>query len=221
MEFNVRKRTKPDFSNFVALTLENRMPWKTLNSLLFDLAPTLNEPREIIGILLKELEEKELTKYENSTLTANILKSNIKHQKITLETEIEENEQVSCTPTNETIEDEIEVLKVVKENINKEILLVMNQNTKLSETFVNNKNDKHDSSEAGESISKIDNQWDTFVKDSITIVPQTEASVQEKEFCPETEPTSFIESETNKHMAEENMPDADMSVNEIDNEWYT
>ena len=119
------KGTKPDFSNFVALTLENRMPWKTLNSLLFDLAPTLNEPREIIGILLKELEEKELTKYENSTLTANILKSNIKHQKITLETEIEENEQVSCTPTNETIEDEIEVLKVVKENINKEILLVM------------------------------------------------------------------------------------------------
>ena len=86
---------------------------------------------------------------------------------------------------------------------------------------MNNKNDKHDSSEAGESISKIDNQWDTFVKDSITIVPQTEASVQEKEFCPETEPTSFIESETNKHMAEENMPDADMSVNEIDNEWYT
>ena len=25
------KGTKPDFSNFVALTLENRMPWKTLN----------------------------------------------------------------------------------------------------------------------------------------------------------------------------------------------
>ena len=74
MESNVSQGTKPDFSNFVALTLENRMPWKTLNSLLFDLAPTLNETREIISILLKELEalqstlqkkEKELAKYQN------------------------------------------------------------------------------------------------------------------------------------------------------------
>ena len=57
MESNVNKGTKPDFSNFVALTLENRMPWKTLSLLLNDLAPTLNETREIIiSILLKELE---------------------------------------------------------------------------------------------------------------------------------------------------------------------
>ena len=69
------KGTKPDFSNFVALTLENRMPWKTLTSLLKDLAPLLNETREIICILLKQLEilqstlykkEKELEMYQKN-----------------------------------------------------------------------------------------------------------------------------------------------------------
>ena len=61
MESSVCKGTKPEFSHFVTLTLKNRMPWKTLSFLLKDLAPTLNETREIINILLKELEALQLT----------------------------------------------------------------------------------------------------------------------------------------------------------------
>ena len=56
MESNVNKQIAPVFSHFVALTLENRMQWKTLSFLLKDLAPSLTEIREIICILLKELE---------------------------------------------------------------------------------------------------------------------------------------------------------------------
>ena len=110
MESNVSKGTRPDFSNFVALTLENRMPWKTLKSLMIDLAPSLNETREIISILLKELEtlqltlqkkEKELTKYQNSDSLAEIQTINIEHQENILETEttdeIQENEQQTST----------------------------------------------------------------------------------------------------------------------------
>ena len=74
MESIVSKGTKPEFLHFVVLTLENRMPWKTLNNLLIELAPSLNETREIICILLKELEtlqstlhrkQKELERFQN------------------------------------------------------------------------------------------------------------------------------------------------------------
>ena len=40
------------------------MPWKTLTILLKDLAPTLNETREIISILLKQLETLQSTLYK-------------------------------------------------------------------------------------------------------------------------------------------------------------
>ena len=56
MESNICKGTKNDFSYFIDMALQNRMPWKTLASLLTDLAPTLNETREIVRILLHELE---------------------------------------------------------------------------------------------------------------------------------------------------------------------
>ena len=90
MESIVSKGTKPEFLHFVVLTLENRMPWKTLNNLLIELAPSLNETREIINILLKELEtlqstlqkkEKELAKYRevphNTLHTLHTLINNI------------------------------------------------------------------------------------------------------------------------------------------------
>ena len=73
------------------------MPWKMLSLNLFNLAPTLNETKEIILILLKELEtlhlilqkkDQELAKYQRSSFTAEIQISNIEHQNKTLETEI-------------------------------------------------------------------------------------------------------------------------------------
>ena len=56
MELNVCKGTKTDFSYLVGMALQRRMTWKALEILLIDVAPTLNETREVISILLKELE---------------------------------------------------------------------------------------------------------------------------------------------------------------------
>ena len=148
MESNVNKQKAPDFSHFVELTLRNRMPWKTLNSLLKDLAPTLNETREIICILLKELEnlqsslqkkEKELLNYQNDSFIAEFPKSNSnsEHHKNTID-EIQEDEQQSSVPENEPIEDEIAILEVVKESMKEEMFLDMNKGTKVSETPVDN-----------------------------------------------------------------------------------
>ena len=70
------KHNKYDFSHFVSLALRNTIPWPTLSMLFKDLAPTLNETREIIKVLLKELEalqstlqqkEKQLEKYQRTS----------------------------------------------------------------------------------------------------------------------------------------------------------
>ena len=45
-----------EVSYLVGMALQNTMPWNTLAILLKKLSPTLNEAREIIDILLKELE---------------------------------------------------------------------------------------------------------------------------------------------------------------------
>ena len=70
------KGTKNDFSHFINMALQERMPWKILSFLLKRLAPTLNETREIICILLTELEalqstlhdkEKEIENYQRNS----------------------------------------------------------------------------------------------------------------------------------------------------------
>ena len=68
------KGTKNDFSHFINMALQERMPWNILAFLLKRLAPTLNKTREIICILLTELEalqstlhekEKDIENYQN------------------------------------------------------------------------------------------------------------------------------------------------------------
>ena len=61
MEQNLCRGTRNDFSYFVKMALQNRMPWNVLAFNLNSLAPTLNETKEIIGILVKELETLQLT----------------------------------------------------------------------------------------------------------------------------------------------------------------
>ena len=224
---------KTDFSYFVRMALKNDMAWKTLAIILKDLTPTLIETREVISILLNELEalqsrlqmkEKELEKYQDSSsTTAEIQKIHMKHQKNALETEfttgeIQENEQQSSVPEDETIEDEIEVLEVIKESMNEEMYLDMNKGTKSSDELVNEENDSDD---AFESMGEIDNEWYTFVTDAKTFIPEIDAPVQEKEFCTENEPTSSNGSEDGKHMTFQKEHATDKPVKQVDNEWYT
>ena len=54
-----------EVSYLVGMALQNTMPWNTLAILLKKLSPTLNEAREIINILLKELETLQLSLQKN------------------------------------------------------------------------------------------------------------------------------------------------------------
>ena len=75
MESKEYKGTKIDFSYFIGMTLQNNMAWDTLAIIMKELAPTLDESREVVSILLKELEmmqsilktkEKEIEMYRNN-----------------------------------------------------------------------------------------------------------------------------------------------------------
>ena len=122
MESNDYKGTKTDF---VRMALQYKMPKTTLTLILKDLAPTLNETREIICILLKELEALQLTlkKKDKELDTYRKGKNSEDYQNIALELEpvpniVQENEQQSTISDIETLDDEIEVLEVVKESMN-------------------------------------------------------------------------------------------------------
>ena len=148
-------------------------------------------------------------------------KSNIEHHKKTLETEIttneiQEHEQQISVPENETTEDEIEVLEVIKESMNEEMYLNMTKETKSSNEFMNDVNDGNSGDEE-ESMGEIDNECYTFVKNTKTYIPEKHP-VHEKEFCMETEPSSSNESKNDKYLAEENENNEDKSAKEVDNE---
>ena len=159
MESNINKGTKTDFSYFVRMALQDNLAWKSLAMILKDFAPTLIETREVIGILLKELEalqstlkkkDKELEMYQNNGSSEESQKKNVETHNFGLVTEsiqdnqrcIKEKEQSSVIES-ETIEDEIEVLEVVKESINEQMYLDMKKGSKQV-----NENDEHDPGDA-------------------------------------------------------------------------
>ena len=77
MDSKVCKGNKTDFSYLIGMALQNRMQWNILALIFQNLAPTLDKTREIISILLKELEalqsalqekERMLKKYQGSKI---------------------------------------------------------------------------------------------------------------------------------------------------------
>ena len=182
---NIYKGSKTDFSYLVGMSLQRRMPWGTLASLLKDLAPTLEETREVISILLKELEflQSSLQKKEKEVeiCQKQRLEDDILDQNNFLEAVYEENQQESSVSESETNEDEIEVLEDVKERMNEESSKlhigqkypnVAESNNLLSE------NEENDSGNdfMGHSEREIDNEWYTFVSND-----KAEMQVEAKE----------------------------------------
>ena len=113
MMSKIFKGTKTDFSYLVGMSLQGRMPWETLASLLKDLAPTLEETREVISILLKELEvlqsslqEKELEKFPKQRMGDDIQDQN---DIVTLETSNDADEHDESLIETESLEEDIEV----------------------------------------------------------------------------------------------------------------
>ena len=122
MESNIFKGTKNDFSHFLDMALQKRMPWNILALLFKNLAPTLNETIEVINILLKELESLQSTLQEKEKLLEKYQREGENFEK-TESTNIEncvstkETESVGVTfheheSEPEIVEDEIGVLEV-------------------------------------------------------------------------------------------------------------
>ena len=116
------KGTKTDFSYLVGMSLQGRMPWETLASLLKDLAPTLEETREVISILLKELEvlqsslqEKELEKFPMQRMEVDIQDQN---DIVTFETLNDADEHDESMLETEALVEDIDVIENHKEKDN-------------------------------------------------------------------------------------------------------
>ena len=62
------KGIKSNFTYLISMALQNRMQCNILALLFQNLAPTLNETREIISILLKELEALQSVLLENKNM---------------------------------------------------------------------------------------------------------------------------------------------------------
>ena len=174
-------------SHLVGMALQNTLPWTSLAILLKDLSPSLSEAKEVINILVKELEslqislqkkEKELELYQKENVitseesnVSNYQESNNSSQNdLVVENDVE---KMDLFP--ETSDDEIEVLAVVKEKFNDEMNFDLNESRQLSnDNEINNHEIKNKEcisrNEITDSIvNQIDNRWYTFVaNDRIT-----------------------------------------------------
>ena len=186
MTSNEFKQNKYDFSHFVSMALQNTMPWPTLSMLFKDLAPTLNETREIIGILLKELEalqsklqqkEKLLEKYqrENDSFEENEL------WKVQDDVNVAESDTIDSEEETETIEDDVEVLEVVKESIVTEMCLEMNKVPKKLDISEDGMTLSGNEKDDDQPVKEIDNQWYTFVANDKKLAAERETQVENNE----------------------------------------
>ena len=149
------KGNKTDFSHFVKMALQDRMSWKTLETLLNDFAPTVNETREVISILLKELEALYLEFQKNKE----VLK---KYQE----------ESETLVDRKRLIDDAREVVENPEERINPEMLFDENEATQSFDESeeINNVDIEDDEDESQDTndihhdkMQEIDNEWYTFI----------------------------------------------------------
>ena len=73
MVIDDNKEIKVDFRYFISLALDKKISWRSMPSILEDFIPTLEKSKEVIGVLLKELQklqsqllQKEVVKVEDS-----------------------------------------------------------------------------------------------------------------------------------------------------------
>ena len=210
MNSKMCKGESSDFCFYVSMALKDRLPWRALAIIFNDAAPTLNETREIINILLRELEtlhlalrgkQTELGEYQVERQTFANSKSNDRDH--LAENEIiadddrvmepypddsdELDDSLSKIKAKVVEEEDIEVLEVVKETINEEMCFEMNGGTKIPDlrepdNFLNESDPPNNS--VDESIREIDNEWYTFVsndKNSDSSVIQMPEEKEESE----------------------------------------
>ena len=178
-------------SHLVGMALQNTLPWTSLAILLNDLSPTLIEAREVINILLKELEtlqlsfekkEKELELFQKGNPMTSVESdlSNGQEMNNSSETELileNRNELDASLPETETSENEIEVLDVVKENFNNEMSFDLNE-SRHSEVDVKNK-ECVSRNRFADNVEEIENEWYTFVSDDKLMIQKMKNQIKE------------------------------------------
>ena len=153
--------TSSDFILYLKMALQKRLPWKTLAIIFTDVAPTLSETREIITILLKELEtlhlallpkQTELKEYQDKNQTVLDTENSIRDS-------LSENEMIANNKVMELFakddnkpdflkeieNDNVEVLEVVKERMEEEMSIELNEGNIIEDKRQVSENDEHDS----------------------------------------------------------------------------
>ena len=150
MKPKICKGTKNDFYLYVRMALQDRMPWKTLAMLLNDVAPTLTETREIISILLKELE----TLHSAFQNNIELLKKYEEESETLIDSERVNNE------AREVAENQEEMLFDVNEDYqsSKEREEIKIGYVEIEEDVSQETNDTHH-----DKMQEIDNEWYTFI----------------------------------------------------------
>ena len=191
----LNKVTITDFCYLIDMALENKIPWKSFGSFLIDITQSLEDSRQVMTILLEKLEALhfKLLKKENETKL---------HKKEIMNLDTESEEQNSFENignhsednsfdkdnhvdiSNEPIEDDIEVLEVIKERIDENMFLDFNESERSPEGDMQvGENDEKDLviEELSTPVKEIDNKWYTFVTNDKACDKETELPDEPKE----------------------------------------
>ena len=215
------KQIKTDFCQLIGMALQSKMSWKVLANILEGIIPSFEESKEVINILLIELEKLQLKLMEKEKVvnkskaqdessediadekfTKEIVENDVHAQYIiATETEHFANEAKKAKdtfPKAISMEDnDIEILEVVKESMGEEISTELNGGTIFSgvnddEKLMGKKYSGNDGvSEM--SMIEIDNEWYTFVSNDKQSKNKTEKLVDQSDFevLEEEDPTEI------------------------------
>ena len=171
----LNKVTITDFCYLIDMALQNKIPWKSLGSFLMelDIMQSLEDSRQVMTILLEKLEalhfkllNKEKLHEENITQLAVDSQKQSPHENIyniyddnppEIENITDDFDNQDSLQETEAIENDIEVLDVIKERIESDrsaeddMQLSENDEKELGNEDVNG------------SVKEIDNKWYTFV----------------------------------------------------------
>ena len=204
----VAEEIKVDFRYFISLALNDKIPWTSLLPILTAFTQSLADSNQVIEVLLCELERLKLELQKNQRSMSNKDQhSERDHFQNVLQDEEDNQTDSENMPENiggieqssiletKPIDDEIEVLEVVKESINEDIYLDANESPKLYKNLVDKNNeDESRNKDAHKSWDVIENEWYTFVKNDKPCKTVAEEPVQENEF--------YFENEINENVSE-------------------
>ena len=198
----LNKVTITDFCYLIDMALQNKIPWKSLGSFLMelDIMQSLEDSRQVMTILLEKLEalhfkllNKEKLHEENITQLAADSQKQSPHENIyniyddnppEIENITDDFDNQDSLRETEAIENDIEVLDVIKERIDEDMFLEFNESERSTEGDM--KLSENDEKELGNedvngSVKEIDNEWYTFVTNDKTRDRESEKRAESKE----------------------------------------